>query len=95
METQERRKTTEARGEGRSDRRASEAGSEYRRQSPYSARDRQGADLAPTITELQAARATTLQCIASVLNRRGIPTLAGRGQWQPVQVSRNLRRLAG
>jgi Recombinase len=52
-------------------------------------------NLAPIIAELQAAGVTSLRRIADELNRRGIPTPAGRGQWQPVQVSRVLRRRAG
>jgi hypothetical protein len=35
------------------------------------------ADLAPIITDVQAAGATTLQAIAAELNRRGIPTATG------------------
>ena len=37
------------------------------------------ADLAPTITELQAAGATSLRAIAAGLNERGIPTARGTG----------------
>jgi hypothetical protein len=51
------------------------------------------ADIAPIIAEIRAAGVTTLQGIADELNRRGIPTAAGRGQWQAVQVARVLRRL--
>jgi hypothetical protein len=43
--------------------------------------DARAADLAPTIKELQASGATTLQAIAAELNRRGIPTATGRGEW--------------
>jgi hypothetical protein len=53
------------------------------------------ADLGPIIAEIQAAGVETLRGIADELNRRGIPTAAGRGKWQPVQVSRVLRRLTG
>jgi hypothetical protein len=35
---------------------------------------------------------TTLQGIAA--NQRGVPTATGRGEWQPVQVSRVLVRRA-
>jgi hypothetical protein len=52
-------------------------------------------DIAPIIAELQAAGVTTLRGIADELNRRGVPTATGRGQWQPVQVSRVLRRMPG
>jgi DNA invertase Pin-like site-specific DNA recombinase len=47
------------------------------------------ADLTPTITEIQAAGATTLRAIAAALNERGIPTARG-GQWSAVQVARVL-----
>jgi len=50
--------------------------------------------LAATINELQAAGAATPQAIADGLNRSGIPTASGRGEWQPVQVARVLARLA-
>jgi DNA invertase Pin-like site-specific DNA recombinase len=46
-------------------------------------------DLAPIITELQAAGATSLRAIAAGLNERGIPTARG-GQWSAVQVARVL-----
>jgi DNA invertase Pin-like site-specific DNA recombinase len=54
----------------------------------------QAANMADTIKAIQAAGVTTLQGIADELNRRGIPTAAGRGQWQAVQVSRVLARIA-
>jgi DNA invertase Pin-like site-specific DNA recombinase len=55
--------------------------------------DKRAAALAPTIAELRASGAATLQAIADGLNRSGIPTTSGRGEWQPVQVSRVLARL--
>src|SRR5262249_38712186 len=51
------------------------------------------ADLAPTITALQAAGATSLRAIAAKLNERGIPTPRGNGEWSAVQVARVLERL--
>jgi hypothetical protein len=54
--------------------------------------DARAADLAPTIKELQASGAT-LQAIAAELNRRGIPTATGRGEWCGKQVRRVLARL--
>jgi hypothetical protein len=51
------------------------------------------ADLAPTIKELHASGATTLQAIAAELNRRGIATATGRGEWCGKQVRRVLARL--
>jgi hypothetical protein len=56
--------------------------------------DARAADLAPIIAELRAAGATTLQAIAAELNRRGIPTATGRGDWSGKQVARVLERLA-
>jgi DNA invertase Pin-like site-specific DNA recombinase len=52
------------------------------------------ADMAGIIKAIQAAGVTTLQGIADELNRQGIPTAARRGEWQPVQVQRVLRRIA-
>jgi hypothetical protein len=51
------------------------------------------ADLAPVIAELRAAGATSLRGIASALNKRGIPTVAGSGRWYHTQVGRLLARL--
>jgi DNA invertase Pin-like site-specific DNA recombinase len=51
------------------------------------------ANMADTIKGIQAAGITTLQGIADELNRRGIPTAAGRGEWQAVQVRRVLTRM--
>jgi hypothetical protein len=53
------------------------------------------ADIAPIIAEIEAAGITTLRGIADELNRRGVATAAGHRQWQPMQVSRVLRRLSG
>jgi Recombinase len=55
--------------------------------------DARAADLAPIIADLQVAGATTLQAIATELNRRGIPTATGRGEWSGKQVRRVLERL--
>jgi DNA invertase Pin-like site-specific DNA recombinase len=48
------------------------------------------ADIAPIITELQAAGATSLQAIAAGLNERAIPTARGTGTWSATQVMRVL-----
>jgi hypothetical protein len=48
--------------------------------------------LAAVIAELRAAGVTSLRGIADELNRRGIPTAAGTGQWQAAQVRRVLVR---
>src|SRR5829696_5673484 len=49
-------------------------------------------DLAPTIAELRASGATSLNAIAAGLNERGIPT-AREGRWSAVQVKRVLERI--
>jgi hypothetical protein len=49
------------------------------------------ADIAPTIADLQAARAMSLQAIADGLNDRSIPTARG-GSWSATQVMRVLAR---
>jgi DNA invertase Pin-like site-specific DNA recombinase len=55
---------------------------------------RQAANMADTINTIRAAGVTTLQGIADELNRRAIPTAAGRpGEWQAVQVRRVLARM--
>jgi hypothetical protein len=57
--------------------------------------DRAVADLAPVIAELRAAGVTSLRGIATALNQRRIPTVAGSGRWYHTQVGRVLARLAG
>jgi hypothetical protein len=54
---------------------------------------RHATDLAPTINAIRAAGATTLWGIAVELNRLGIPTAAGSGEWNSTQVRVVLRRL--
>ncbi|MGD9524137.1 MAG: recombinase family protein [Gemmatimonadales bacterium] len=49
-------------------------------------------DLAPTVRELQAAGAASLQAIAEGLNERGLTASRG-GPWSPTQVSRLLSRI--
>jgi DNA invertase Pin-like site-specific DNA recombinase len=49
------------------------------------------ADLAPVISELQAAGATSLRAIAAGLNDRGIPTVRG-DEWTATQVMRVMAR---
>jgi DNA invertase Pin-like site-specific DNA recombinase len=48
------------------------------------------ADLKPVIDEIRASGATTWKAIASELNRRGIPTATGVGEWQSMSVGRVL-----
>jgi hypothetical protein len=55
--------------------------------------DARAADLAPTIADVQAGGARSLRAIAAALNRRGIPTATGRGEWCGLQVRRVLARL--
>jgi hypothetical protein len=50
-------------------------------------------DLAPIIVELQASGARSLRAVAARLNHRGIPTVAGNGEWCAAQVTRVLARL--
>jgi hypothetical protein len=50
-------------------------------------------DLAPTIKDIQESGVTTLLGIAAELNRRGIPTATGRGEWCGTRVRRVLARL--
>lgn len=50
------------------------------------------AELAPTIAEVQAGGAATLQEIATALNERDI-TAARGGRWSAVQVRRLLAKL--
>jgi hypothetical protein len=56
---------------------------------------RHATDLAPTINAIRAEGTTTLWGIAAELNRLGIPTAAGSGEWNSTQVRVMLRRLAG
>jgi DNA invertase Pin-like site-specific DNA recombinase len=51
------------------------------------------ADLAPTLTQIQADGATTLKDIASALDAAGIATPRGQGKWSPTQVKRTLAAL--
>jgi DNA invertase Pin-like site-specific DNA recombinase len=57
--------------------------------------DARAADLAPTVADIQAAGTTSLRGIAAELNRRGIRTPRGVGEWKAGQVSQLLARLAG
>src|SRR3984893_13936401 len=52
------------------------------------------ADIAPIITELQAAGAESLRAIANGLNDAGIPTARGQGKWSAIQVQRTLARIS-
>ena len=54
---------------------------------------RHATDLAPTIKAIRAGGTTTLWGIAAELNRLGIPTAAGSGEWNSTQVRVVLRRL--
>jgi hypothetical protein len=51
------------------------------------------ADVAPIITALQTAGATSLNGVARGLNMRGVPTVSRKGQWDESQVRRVLARL--
>jgi hypothetical protein len=43
---------------------------------------KRAADLAPIVAELQANGARSQRALAAELNRRGIPTASGRGEWK-------------
>jgi hypothetical protein len=51
------------------------------------------ASVGPIIKKLQASGVTTRRGIAAELNKQGIPTPSGTGQWQPEQVRRVLARI--
>jgi DNA invertase Pin-like site-specific DNA recombinase len=51
------------------------------------------ADLAPTIAQIRADGATTLNGIATRLDAAGISTPRGRGKWTATQVARTLAAL--
>jgi DNA invertase Pin-like site-specific DNA recombinase len=53
------------------------------------ARQRAG-DLAPVVTEIRAAGVVSYAGIARALTARGVPTLSGRGRWDPSTVRRLL-----
>ena len=48
-------------------------------------------DLAPVITEIRGAGVSTFGGLARALEARGIPTLSGRGRWDPSTVRRMLQ----
>jgi hypothetical protein len=56
--------------------------------------DARAADVAPVISELQAAGAASLQAIADGLNAKKIPTARGDGEWTSTQVMRVMERPA-
>jgi hypothetical protein len=56
--------------------------------------DARAADLAPIIAELQASGARSLRAIAAELNRRGVQTPRGKGEWHADTVRKLLARLA-
>jgi hypothetical protein len=57
--------------------------------------DARAADLAPIITELRTSGVTSLRAIAAALNKRGISTPRGTGEWGAEQVRQLLVRLDG
>ena len=60
------------------------------RQTPANER---AADLAPVVAEIQASGARSLRAIAAGLNKRGVSTPRGTGQWQACTVAQLLARL--
>jgi DNA invertase Pin-like site-specific DNA recombinase len=69
---------------------AARARSAARRQAVANER---AADLAPIISELQAAGVTSLGGIARALSERGVPTARGSSRWRESQVARVLAKL--
>src|SRR3954468_12840621 len=67
---------------------------EVSRQSRQAASEARAADLAPVISELQAAGVASLGGLARGLSERGIPIARAGTKWTLVQVSRVLARLA-
>jgi len=61
---------------------------------PQTRANSRAADIAPIITELQAAGAESLRAIADGLNDAGIPTARGQGKWSAIQVQRTLARIS-
>jgi hypothetical protein len=55
--------------------------------------DERAAKLAPVLKALRAKGVTTLTGVADALNKRGIRTPRGGGQWRATQVARVLKRL--
>jgi hypothetical protein len=53
------------------------------------------ASLVAIVSQLRAARITSLNGVAEALNARGVLTPAGSDRWYAIQVSRLLRRLGG
>jgi hypothetical protein len=53
------------------------------------------AALAPIITEIRAAGATSLRAIVAELTKRGVPTARGTGSWSASQVARIMLRQEG
>jgi Recombinase len=51
--------------------------------------------VAPIVSELRAAGATSLRAIASALNERGVSTPRGTAQWKAGSVAQLLARMAG
>ncbi len=55
--------------------------------------DARAAQLAPIVAELRRGGITSWYGIARALNSRGVPTVTGRGIWDPGQVRRVMDRL--
>ena len=55
--------------------------------------DARASELAHIVEEIRQGGITSWYGIARELNRRGIPTVSGRGIWDPSQVIRMMKRL--
>ena len=55
--------------------------------------DARAFQLAPIVAELRRSGITSWYGIAAELNRRGVPTVTGRGIWEPGQVRRVMERI--
>ena len=55
--------------------------------------DARAAQLAPIVAELRRAGITSWYGITRELNKRGVPTVSGRGIWDPGRLRRVMERL--
>jgi hypothetical protein len=63
------------------------------RKVPIARADARAAQLAPIVAELRRDGITSWYGIAMELNKRGVPTVTGRGIWDPGHLRRVMDRL--
>jgi hypothetical protein len=63
------------------------------RKVPIARADARPAQLAPIVAELRREETTSWDGIAMALNKRGVPTVTGRGIWDPGRLPRVMERL--